>query len=44
MRKLTKRQERREMLKLMERRERKTPDHHEPEWVKLFWLARRVLT
>jgi hypothetical protein len=33
----TKRQERRLMQTLMERRERKTPEHHSPEWLYRFW-------
>jgi len=37
MRKLTKRHERKEMLKLLEKRERKTPEHHSPEWLYHFW-------
>jgi hypothetical protein len=37
MRKLTKRQEREQMLKLMEKRERKTPEHHSPDWVAAYW-------
>lgn len=39
-----KRQERRLMQALMERRERKTPEHHSPDWITGFWLARRMLT
>lgn len=37
MRKLTKRQEREHMLKLMEKRERKTPEHQSPDWMAAFW-------
>lgn len=35
--KQTKREERRIMQTLMERRERKTPEHHSPEWVAAYW-------
>lgn len=37
MRKLTKRQEREQMLKLMEKRERKTPEHKSPDWMAAYW-------
>lgn len=42
---LKKRDERREMLKLMQERERATPDHRAPAWMQAFWITRRqVLT
>lgn len=37
MRKLTKQQERRQMLRLMERREKQTPEHKSPDWMHRFW-------
>lgn len=40
----TKRRERPLMQQLAEKRERMTPEHRDPEWVKLFWMARRMLT
>ena len=33
----TKRESRREMQSLMERRERNTPEHQSPDWVAKFW-------
>jgi len=33
----TKRDVRRQMQSLMERRERNTPEHQSPEWVAKFW-------
>lgn len=42
---LTKRDERREMQKLIQERENRTPERPEPNWVVDFWLSRRsVLT
>jgi hypothetical protein len=40
----SKSQERKLMQVLQQKRERKTSDHHSPEWVTLFWFARRMLT
>lgn len=38
--KMTKRDERREMQKLMLERDKHTPDRPEPEWVRDFWTTR----
>jgi len=37
-------EERRLMQVLQQKRERKTPEHHSPAWVTLYWAARRVLS
>lgn len=37
--KLTKREERRVMRELMDRRVRRTPFHRDPSWVAAYWRA-----
>lgn len=39
MRPYSKQQERQQMLKLMQKRERKTPEHQSPDWMARFWKA-----
>lgn len=38
----TKAEERALMRELAEARQRQTPDHQDPLWMNLYWLARRV--
>jgi len=43
MRRFKLRDERKLMPKLQEKRERKTPDHRSPDWVRDFWITRKAL-
>lgn len=40
----TKAEERALMRELMEERERRTPEHQVPEWVRAFWLRKQVMS
>ena len=42
--KMSKSDERREMQKLMEERDKRPPDRPEPSWILNFWATRRSIT